>query len=1272
MNHETTAADTSTLVWNSVFQLLNNPEFGREEPTDDLVLKLPPGLMEPRSHEDVKREIENRYLTPSTTFPTSWLSECQQHWERGSDYLSLITIEPTEARKTLEITRDLITGQVTGYEEVSSADPFAVASMLGEPDDVTPEANTVEAVSRELEDSLLEDELLTVPPDFERGLIFEDEKHGRTLSKGVAASLNITEMLTQEDDVIELLELEEGSAKKPLEAISADTFDEEQKNPSLSQDKLENAIDQLLPSEPLVGGAVKIKKTAKLSKGRDWAHEVNPKDIPNFDELYPEPAMKASRNIFTFDKLYDFQKQAIHYLERGDSVFVAAHTSSGKTVVAEYAIALAMKHMTRTIYTSPIKALSNQKYRDFRKKDKFGDDVGILTGDIQLKPEASCLIVTTEILKSMLYKQADLIRDVEFVIFDEIHYMENKERGVVWEEVIHLLPAHVNLIFLSATVSNEMELAGWIGRTKEKDIYVIKTERRMVPLEHFLYGDGELHKIVDKKKNWLSEGWSSGYSAITNPKTEAKAGAKTGAKTGARTGAKTGAKTKQGRSNPRMATRGGSSQKNTKEFDRMFKLLEDKDLFPAICFSFSRKNCDKYADKLAKRNLFNVSDDVKNKIRKRVDKALKNLNEDRELPQIISMKRLLDKGIGVHHSGYLPIVKELVEMLFAKKLLKVLFATETFAMGVNMPAKTVVFLGLKKNDGENYRVLKSGEYTQMSGRAGRSNEHDEIGVVIIACPPQELMDKSVDVQRVILGKPTKLESQFRLTYLMILNMLRSEALSAEEMMKNSFSADWHQKNVLQNQKLLVEGENSLINIRKLDCMICNRDIQDFYDKSTEILRLAVILRKIPNSKFEVMLLQDKNAEGVAPLPLTYIQNPPSNVAKATIQIIPYTDIMIITESTITVNTGSIARGDEKEKAKVLQDLLQYANEARAVGVIEHDWAKLRDPDFKYAFAERNTLMKRIAQLQCTKCPEFNEHYGIFHKESKAKFDVELIRSKIFNSGFEQQEEYDIRKKILKELEFIDSNDTLTQKGRVATEINSADPLVVTQLIFENKFADFTAEEIVALLSCFIFQEKKKKQDDGPIDRNGEKFKGRHNTTHEKVVYVRRDNDEEDRDVDGNKDDDEGDDEGDDEDDDDELMTFKLRKGKKIIRRIAKFMDKVQEDFGLEPLLATPSMEQHLENLNFKLVNVVYKWAQKNSKFVEIMKISPDVQEGSIVRCITRLRETCREIKNAARIIGRPTLQKKMEDALQCIDKSIVSTMSLYLYDDNAESDSEKE
>ena len=293
-----------------------------------------------------------------------------------------------------------------------------------------------------------------------------------------------------------------------------------------SEDEEED-IDSMLPVEfPALEPHGTLAASSAKRGGREWAHMVDVKrEITNFRELVPDMAREWPFELDTF------QKEAVYHLENGDSVFVAAHTSAGKTVVAEYAIALAAKHMTKAIYTSPIKALSNQKFRDFRQ---IFDEVGILTGDVQIAPEASCLIMTTEILRSMLYRGADLIRDVEFVIFDEVHYVNDLERGVVWEEVIIMLPEHVTLILLSATVPNTYEFASWVGRTKKKDIYVISTPKRPVPLEHYLWANKGIHKIVDADKKFIEKGWKSANEALSGrdkvkapPPAEAASGPRT-------------------------------------------------------------------------------------------------------------------------------------------------------------------------------------------------------------------------------------------------------------------------------------------------------------------------------------------------------------------------------------------------------------------------------------------------------------------------------------------------------------------------------------------------------------------------------------------------------------------------------------------------------------------------------------------------------------------------------------------------------------------------
>lgn len=209
---------------------------------------------------------------------------------------------------------------------------------------------------------------------------------------------------------------------------------------------------------------------------------VDNSDMSHFRSLVPHLAQE-----FPFE-LDDFQKRSIVHLERGESVYVCAHTSAGKTVVADYAISLCQQHMTKCIYTSPVKALSNQKYHDFKVKY---EDVGIITGDISVNPTASILIMTTEILRELLYNGSDIIRDVEWVVFDEAHYINDADRGVVWEESIILLPDHVNMVFLSATTPNVVDIADWIGRSKSKKVYIMSTQFRPVPLEYNLIYDGK-------------------------------------------------------------------------------------------------------------------------------------------------------------------------------------------------------------------------------------------------------------------------------------------------------------------------------------------------------------------------------------------------------------------------------------------------------------------------------------------------------------------------------------------------------------------------------------------------------------------------------------------------------------------------------------------------------------------------------------------------------------------------------------------------------------
>lgn len=689
--------------------------------------------------------------------------------------------------------------------------------------------------------------LLEVPPGFTRGLEFGKT----TIQISNEVSKQIEETLGEDPNNLPF--------DGPDQRTSHDKVSEEHLNEShryrLSDERDED-IDSLLPMEfPAFEPRGPLATSTAKRAGKKWAHMVDvKKEISNFRELVPDMAKTWPFELDTF------QKEAVYHLENGDSVFVAAHTSAGKTVVAEYAIALAAKHMTKAIYTSPIKALSNQKFRDFRHEF---EDVGILTGDVQINPEASCLIMTTEILRSMLYRGADLLRDVEFVIFDEVHYVNDLERGVVWEEVIIMLPEHVTLILLSATVPNTYEFASWVGRTKKKDIYVISTPKRPVPLEHYLWADKSLFKIVDADKKFLDKGWKDANAAISGTdKNKLANGARGQAdqrggvagrggrvqtqRGGPQRGNQQGGSQPRGRAQPQRAIgniartgRGGgrtSAAQDKNLWVHLVQHLKKQSLLPVCIFVFSKKRCEENADALSNLDFCTAAE--KSVIHMIIKRSLARLKlQDRALPQIRRLRDLLGRGVAVHHGGLLPIVKEVVEILFAKTLVKVLFATETFAMGLNLPTRTVVFSGFRKHDGQAFRDLFPGEYTQMAGRAGRRGL-DPVGSVIIVASGSEEAPPAATLRRMILGDPTKLRSQFRLTYNMILNLLRVEALKIEEMIKRSFSENATQALLPEQEKQVKLSELDLARIKQEPCDICDVDLDQCHAAATAFQSLT--------------------------------------------------------------------------------------------------------------------------------------------------------------------------------------------------------------------------------------------------------------------------------------------------------------------------------------------------------------------------------------------------------------------------------------------------
>lgn len=1196
----------------------------------------------------VYEEIERQHILPPTSFPEQWLPIHQVHWDNPISIPRLVEPQLSEPPTTVSIVRAGLDGRIVGYAETPTAKKSSGLTSTAVDRAPAPSKNFVRGKSGYV--PFLPGGLDDVPVDVLASANIDASTRGlRTVAPGMSRGMRLPGEPIPDD----LLDLED--ADNDLEDADEEGHEEELLD-EVADTSEQTGIDALLPisrSNLLPKGLSKRPK--KPVQKRDWAHVIDVNaPFSNFHDLVPDMAHK-----YPFE-LDVFQKHAVYHLEKGNSVFVAAHTSAGKTVVAEYAIALSEKHMTRAIYTSPIKALSNQKFRDF-KQTFSAASVGILTGDVQINPEASCLIMTTEILRSMLYKGADLIRDVEFVIFDEVHYVNDAERGVVWEEVIIMLPEHVSIILLSATVPNAKEFADWVGRTKKKDIYVISTPQRPVPLEHYLYAGRDMFKIVDAKRNFLALGYKEAGESLKRKQDKerqaaglppvqrqgAKAATST-AQRGARGGARGGPPAGRGRGGgaptaPRTMHTG--ADKNL--YVHLVGHLKKKSLLPVVVFTLSKKRCEENAATLTNQDLCTSVE--KSEVHVAVEKALSRLKgSDKKLPQITRMRDYLSRGIGIHHGGLLPLVKELVEILFARGLVKMLFATETFAMGVNMPAKCVVFSSIRKHDGKSFRDILPGEYTQMAGRAGRRGL-DPTGTVIIVSGDN--LPEQTALHTMIIGVPGKLSSQFRLTYNMILNLLRVEALRVEEMIKRSFSENASQRLLPTHEKEVIAAERRLAMLPNLNCDLCTQDIDAYYDdcfdvakKNQSLLQLAI--SKPQGAKLlssgRVIVIRDSHFSSatlaillkLAPVPATAsgqlenvksyftlaLVDPDTKAGKRDIdanslapkwpvtpndvrvqdgvyelKAIPVTSIVFVTDRiakvdvTGIVDTHLIAK--MKEGIAILDSLVKEWETTKSIP--EADWSKLRAFEFQETLNLRNTSAKRLITYGCKLCPQFEDHLTVIHERKTLVAHIARLRQYMSEQNLELIPDYEQRISVLKDLKFIDENSTVLLKGRVACEINSASELILTELILENTFAGYEPEEVAALLSCFVFQEK---------------------TDIEPVIPP------------------------------------KLEVGRDAILAISDRVERVQT-------LHKVAVEDFRSSLKFGLLEVVYEWAN-GMPFEQITALT-DVPEGTIVRVITRLDETCREVRDAARVIGDAELFQKMEEAQIKIKRDIVFAASLY-------------
>lgn len=476
------------------------------------------------------------------------------------------------------------------------------------------------------------------------------------------------------------------------------------------------------------------------------------------------PRLEQFRGNLAFD-LDPFQISSCAALERGDSVLVAAPTGAGKTVVAEFAVFLAMQDpRAKVFYTAPMKALSNQKFQEF-VAEYGASEVGLLTGDTNINSGARIVVMTTEVLRNMLYADSDLLRDLSYVIMDEVHYLADRFRGAVWEEVIIHLPQTVRLVSLSATVSNAEEFGDWLQAVRGETA-VIVSEERPVPLDQHILMRGKLIDLFD----------SSGLAATHRVNPELVQMARYSGRT---------ISARQMKDVGRRHSRGGRPDDFKANRSDIVRLLDDRNLLPAIFFIFSRLGCDQAVKQVLRAGVRLTTAEEREEIRAIVEERCRTiLDEDLAVLGYWEWLDGLQRGVAAHHAGMLPAFKEVVEELFQKKLVKAVFATETLALGINMPARTVVLEKLEKFNGEARVPITPGEYTQLTGRAGRRGIDVEGHSVI---QWQEGLDPQA-VASLASRRTYPLNSSFSPTYNMAVNLIEQFSRErARDILESSFA-----------------------------------------------------------------------------------------------------------------------------------------------------------------------------------------------------------------------------------------------------------------------------------------------------------------------------------------------------------------------------------------------------------------------------------------------------------------------------------------------------
>lgn len=767
-----------------------------------------------------------------------------------------------------------------------------------------------------------------------------------------------------------------------------------------------------------------------------------------------DPQRFAARYPFALDA---FQLQAIEALHEGGSVLVAAPTGSGKTVVAEFAVEQALDSGDKCFYTTPLKALSNQKFGDFVAR--YGAaKVGLLTGDNTINADAPIVVMTTEVLRNMLYEKSRTLRGLSFVVMDEVHYLQDPYRGAVWEEVLIHLPLSVAVVCLSATISNAEEFGEWIGTLRGPTRVVIE-ERRPVPLEHHYLVGHDLHPMHSEQQGQL----------MPNPYIVSLDREEVRYKTYYRRGS--GTAQHQRITRPRE----GHRRVYVPRREEVVAVLEEQGMLPAIYFVFSRAGCARSVEWLMASGIRLTTREEAQRIREFAEMRAAWMDED-DLQTLgfYDFVEALAAGIASHHAGMLPVFKETVEEMFEAGLAKIVFATETLSLGINMPAKTVVIEDLWKFQGERHELLTPGEYTQLTGRAGRRGI-DELGHAVV------VFQRQVPFERVAALASTRtyeLSSSFRPSYNMAVNLVRNYSREeAHHLLNSSFAQFLADRGVVSLERQLERDKAYLAGYREqMSCHLGNfveywhlreraDEIREGSREGRERAKTAAVRDALASLKpGDVIFVPRAKRRGLAVV-LSVREGRPTVLAQD--RKFFRLSARDFEEPPVSLTRVPLPRSGSSRSARYRRDLA-----ARLVALdVRPARPSRRKVDSK---TEREALSfeRLAAEHPCHACPDRASHERWATRASQVERQIRGVDRRIRTRTETLARQFDRVLGVLGALGYVRGFE-ISPKGQMLARIYGEGDILVTESLEEGLLDDLSPSEAAALVSCLVYESRER-------------------------------------------------------------------------------------------------------------------------------------------------------------------------------------------------------